>query len=238
MRNFTYTELNTGRQATLVSAPTNRRGIYRPPTLNSTPILAHSRHPTSRRRPDSKLFFKPLFRKNGEERLRASPSQPYPREELLRGLRRTPHPALLTTAGEGRAPHTGSASCAPSSRPAAGYLPWTAGRRAAAASTWPQVFARLLRRPQPAPPRPAPSPALHHPCLTPSPQPRGQQRRSPPSCQERRPLSTSGRNDQLLTEHYPGDHHMETCPILQPDLLGSAHVPLKYHREETHSLKS
>lgn len=180
-----------------MSAPTNRRGIYRLPTLNSTPILAHSRHPTSRRRPDSKLFFKPLFRKNGEERLRASPSQPYPREELLRGLRRTPHPALLTTAGEGRAPHTGSASCAPSSRPAAGYLPWTASRRAAAASTWPQVFAPLLRRPQPAPSRPAPSPALHHGCLTPSPQPRGQQRRSPPGCQERRPLSTSGRNDQV-----------------------------------------
>lgn len=48
-----------------------------------------------------------------------------------------------------------------------------------------------------APPRPAPSPALHRSGLAYSPQPRGQQRRSPRGCQERGPLCTPGRNEQV-----------------------------------------
>lgn len=196
-------ELNTGRQATLVSAPTNRGGIRSstaPPhthtlTLNSTPIPAHSRHPTSRRRPDSKLFYKPpLFRENEEERLRGSPSHPLPARKssfvdsaVPRALPCSPR------RGRGKLPtqeeHPAPLAHAPP--------PGTSPGPPAAASTWPQVFARLLRRPQPAPPRPAPSPALHHGCLAPSPRPRGQQRRSPRGCQEGEPLSASGRNDQV-----------------------------------------
>lgn len=167
------------------------------PTLNSTRVAAHSRRSTSLRRPDSQLSFKPpLSQEKREERLRSSPFHPQPPDrELLPGLGGTPHPAWLTAAGEGRAPHTGSASCAPSSSPAAGYLPWAASRRQAAASTWPQVFARPL--PGPLQARPAPSPALHRASLASSPQPRGQQRRSPRGCQERGPLCTPGRNEQV-----------------------------------------
>lgn len=129
------------------------------PTLNSTRVAAHSRRSTSLRRPDSQLSFKPpLSQEKREERLRSSPFHPQPPDrELLPGLGGTPHPAWLTAAGEGRAPHTGSASCAPSLRPAAGYLPWAASRRQAAASTWPQVFARPLPGPLQARPSTAPA---------------------------------------------------------------------------------
>ncbi|XP_036063495.1 uncharacterized protein LOC118596721 [Onychomys torridus] len=144
--------------------------------------------------PDSQLSFKPpLSRENRDERPRVSPSHT-PRAPSR--TRRDPTPCLAQHGGGGEsAPHRKCIlrpELAPRRRrrrrrrvPALGRLQATGSRIHMASG----VGA--------APPRPAPSPALHRAGLASSPQPRGQQRRSPRGCQERGPLCTPGRNEQV-----------------------------------------
>lgn len=114
---------------------------------------------------------------------------------------------MLTAAGEGRAPHTGSASCAPSSRPAAGYLPWAASRRQAAASTWPQVFAGPLPGPLQARPSTAPASPPARSRAASNAGPRGAARSGDPSA----PQAAMSRY------RHPQPKHSRPAPAWMPD---------------------
>lgn len=174
-----------------MSAPTNRGGILSTTRPNTKFPLPWRRTqdvppPAAGRIANSPLNHHFPKKRDSEAHLLT----PSPRLRAPSRVRRDPTPCLAHRGGGGEsAPHRKCIlrpELAPRRRvPALGRQQATGSRIHMASGV------------RAAPPRPAPSPALHRSGLASSPQPRGQQRRSPRGCQERGPLCTPGRNEQV-----------------------------------------